>query len=411
MKMVKLIDVCKLVGGGTPSKANSNFYLGNIPWATVRDLNSRWLVETEHEINAIAVRESSTNVIPAGNVVLATRVGLGKVVQLLQDTAINQDLRALIPREISTIDSSYLYYWTLSITPEIIAAGKGATVQGITLPFLENLEIPLPSLDKQREIVQNLDSAFAEIDLIEGNLGISAEKANQLSQSLLNIAFNPIENSEESRNPVADEGIGVQMVSLKDLCTVFADGDWIESKDQSESGIRLLQTGNVGQGTFKDRIDKARWISEETFKRLRCTEIGEGDVLISRLPDPVGRACLLPALEHKAITAVDCSIVRFDESRMYPRFFVYYSQSPSYELAIGPLVSGATRQRISREKLGTILIPLPSMEKQLEILKKLDRAFAEIELLKARIKIVKDYTEALRQSLLSSAFTEEKAVA
>lgn len=409
--MVKLIDVCKLVGGGTPSKANSNFYLGNIPWATVRDLNSRWLVETEHEINAIAVRESSTNVIPAGNVVLATRVGLGKVVQLLQDTAINQDLRALIPREISTIDSSYLYYWTLSITPEIIAAGKGATVQGITLPFLENLEIPLPSLDKQREIVQNLDSAFAEIDLIEGNLGISAEKANQLSQSLLNIAFNPIENSEESRNPVADEGIGVQMVSLKDLCTVFADGDWIESKDQSESGIRLLQTGNVGQGTFKDRIDKARWISEETFKRLRCTEIGEGDVLISRLPDPVGRACLLPALEHKAITAVDCSIVRFDESRMYPRFFVYYSQSPSYELAIGPLVSGATRQRISREKLGTILIPLPSMEKQLEILKKLDRAFAEIELLKARIKIVKDYTEALRQSLLSSAFTEEKAVA
>jgi restriction endonuclease S subunit len=411
MKMVKLKDVCRLVGGGTPAKANSSFYLGDIPWATVRDLRSRWLVETEHEINAFAVKESSTNVIPAGNVVLATRVGLGKVVQLLQDTAINQDLRGLIPRENSTIDSNYLYYWALSITPEIIAAGKGATVQGITLPFLENLVIPLPSLEKQRMIVEKLDSAFADIDLLEGNLGLGAEKANQLSQSLLNMAFNPIKNSDDPRNPLADLGVGLQMTSLRDLCTVFTDGDWVESKDQSDIGIRLIQTGNVGQGIFKDRIDKARWISEETFRRLRCTEIGEGDVLISRLPDPVGRACLIPALEHKAITAVDCSIVRFDRNKIHPRFFVYYSQSSSYESAIRPLVSGSTRQRISREKLGTIQIPLLSMERQLEVLAKLDIAFAEIELWKVRIKVEKDYAVALRQSLLSSIFSKEKAVA
>jgi type I restriction enzyme S subunit len=188
MKLVKLSEICKLVGGGTPSKANSDFYLGEIPWATVRDLRNRWLENTEYKINPTAVRESSTNVIPSGNVVLASRVGLGKVVQLKQDTAINQDLRALIPRENSNIDSNYLYYWALSITPEIIAAGKGATVQGVTLFFLENLEIPLPSLEKQREIVEKLDKAFAEIDLLEANLGnqksalaeITAEKLDQV---------------------------------------------------------------------------------------------------------------------------------------------------------------------------------------------------------------------------------------
>ena len=73
---------------------------------------------------------------------------------------------------------------------------------------------------------------------------------------------------------------GWQTKPLGDLCEVFADGDWVESKDQSLEGIRLIQTGNVGDGIFKDRAEKARYISEATFKRLRCTEIFEGDCLI-----------------------------------------------------------------------------------------------------------------------------------
>jgi type I restriction enzyme S subunit len=189
VKLMTLVDLCKLVGGGTPSKANSKYYSGEIPWATVRDMRSRWLEDTEHKINGTAVKESSTNIIPSGNVVLASRVGLGKVIQLRQDTAINQDLRALIPRENSKIDSNYLYYWTLSIIPEIIAAGKGATVQGVTLPFLENLLVPLPSLDKQVEIVKKLDSAFAEIELLKARIKIEKDYVIALRKSLLSNAF------------------------------------------------------------------------------------------------------------------------------------------------------------------------------------------------------------------------------
>jgi type I restriction enzyme S subunit len=189
VKFVKLVDACKLVGGGTPSKANPNFYLGDIPWATVRDMRSRWLVDTEHKINAVAVRESSTNVIPSGNVVLASRVGLGKVMQLRQDTAINQDLRALIPRDVSKIDSNYLYYWTLSIAPEIVLAGKGATVQGVTLPFLENLMIPLPSLEKQKEIIAKLDSAFSHIEALRLQSRLKKEYATAVRDSLLSHAL------------------------------------------------------------------------------------------------------------------------------------------------------------------------------------------------------------------------------
>ena len=81
---------------------------------------------------------------------------------------------------------------------------------------------------------------------------------------------------------------------LEDVCTVFTDGDWIESKDQSEKGIRLVQTGNIGEGIYLEKESRAKYIPEDTFKRLKCTEIFPGDILVSRLPEPVGRACIIP---------------------------------------------------------------------------------------------------------------------
>jgi type I restriction enzyme S subunit len=115
--------------------------------------------------------------------------------------------------------------------------------------------------------------------------------------------------------------------TLGEVCEVFADGDWVESKDQSSEGIRLIQTGNVGEGVFKDRSEKARYISEATFQRLRCTEIVEGDCLVSRLPDPVGRSCILPYTGERMITAVDCTILRFNPKQLLPTFFNKWENS------------------------------------------------------------------------------------
>lgn len=154
-----------------------------------------------------------------------------------------------------------------------------------------------------------------------------------------------------------------ERVALSSLCDTFIDGDWIEAKDQSDSGIRLIQTGNVGVGTFKDKGDKARYISEDTFNRLNCTEVVEGDILISRLPDPVGRACIIPAELGKSITAVDCTIIRLND-KVLPKFFVAFTSTPDYAMQIKKVLSGTTRLRVSRANLGKIQVPLPSVDKQ-----------------------------------------------
>lgn len=192
--------------------------------------------------------------------------------------------------------------------------------------------------------------------------------------------------------------------ALDQLCDVFTDGDWIESKDQSSSGIRLVQTGNVGNGVFKDRAEKARYISEDTFRRLRCTEILEGDCLVSRLPDPVARSCLIPSLSEKCITAVDCTIIRFDRSKIMPELFNYFSQSRDYAAAVAASVGGATRQRISRKNLGLLQIPLPPLDEQRQIVAVLDQAFASIATAMANAQKNLINARALFHSCLESVF-------
>ena len=198
---------------------------------------------------------------------------------------------------------------------------------------------------------------------------------------------------------------GWQTRELADLCDVFADGDWVESKDQSQSGVRLIQTGNVGEGTFKDRAEKARYISEATFKRLRCTEIFEGDCLVSRLPDPVGRTCILPSTGERMITAVDCTIIRFKKNIVLPEFFNFYSQSINYLNAVDGETSGTTRKRISRNKLGEVIVPIPPLHEQQRLLTILDEAFERIATAKANAEKNLQNAREVFESHLQSVFS------
>ncbi len=199
---------------------------------------------------------------------------------------------------------------------------------------------------------------------------------------------------------------GWKIELLKNSCKVFDDGNWIESKDQSPSGIRLVQTGNIGFGFFKDKEDKSRFISEETFVRLKCTEILPGDLLVSRLPDPVGKSCIIPDLKIKMITGVDCTIIRTKDF-LKPEFLRYFQMSNSYLKDVDARVTGTTRSRISRKNLGLVEIPIPPLEEQKTIVAKLDQAFAAIDQAKANIEKNIANAKELFQSKLNQIFSEK----
>ena len=200
---------------------------------------------------------------------------------------------------------------------------------------------------------------------------------------------------------------GWEIKKLGEVCSLIADGDWIESRHQSDDGIRLIQTGNIGNGVFKAKDDKPHYISESTFDELGCTEIFAGDCLVSRLPDPVGRACIIPNVNCRMITAVDCSIIRFN-CNIAPKYFIYYTQCEKYKREINNNTTGTTRKRISRKNLEQIPLPIPPLPEQEKIVAELDCLSGIIEKKKQQLKELDALAESIFYTMFGDPITNEK---
>lgn len=182
----------------------------------------------------------------------------------------------------------------------------------------------------------------------------------------------------------------------------FVDGDWIESPFITSEGIRLIQTGNIGVGIYREK--GFRYISEHTFTSFGCTEVHANDVLVCRLGDPVGRACLAPRLGVRMITSVDVCILKSCED-VLAAFVVYAMSSPAYLDWVNSLVRGSTRDRVSRSMLGAFAIPVPPLPEQSAIVRFLDHVDRRIRhYIRAKQKLIK-LLEEQKQANIHRAVT------
>lgn len=183
----------------------------------------------------------------------------------------------------------------------------------------------------------------------------------------------------------------------------FVDGDWVESPYITDEGIRLLQTGNIGIGKFKEQ--GFRYISERSFHLLRCTLVQPGEVLVCRLADPVGRACLAPDLGVKMVTSVDVAILRPRPSHD-PRFIVYALSSAAYLGYLQSICRGGTRDRVSRSMLGDVQVAVPSTQAQRAIADFLDRKTAAVDALIDKKKRLIELNDERQRTVIRQVITK-----
>ena len=153
---------------------------------------------------------------------------------------------------------------------------------------------------------------------------------------------------------------GWKKTTVSEVCSDFSDGDWIETKDQGGEDFRLLQVSNIGQNCFVE-TGNYRYVTEDTFRRLRCNEVVPGDILISRMPKPIGRAWYVHPNPWRMITAVDVTIARPDPEKVDPFFFLCHLNSDPHLARCEAHATGATRPRISRKNMGGLPILRPPM--------------------------------------------------
>ena len=153
-------DLFEFIGGGTPSKKQKHFWNGKVCWASVKDINGKYLNDTKDRITEEGISNSSTRMAAKGEVLLVTRISPGRVIISNIDVAINQDLKIVRPK-LEHLDAEFIYYLFCAYNRDIVEISSGTTVKGVSLSELNNIQVYIPSFQKCHEIVQELDRIYS----------------------------------------------------------------------------------------------------------------------------------------------------------------------------------------------------------------------------------------------------------
>ena len=185
-KEVRLEEVCKdIIGGGTPPRNTKRYYQGSIPWVTVKDLDgAKQKYDSVEHISPDAVVDRTTRIIPKGNLIVSTRMGLGRGFINMVDMAINQDMKGII-LDNALVSTEFVYFSYIELHDLLERLGNGSTVKGIDVQTLKKLKINLPPLPEQTAIAEILSAADREIGLHERHLEELKKQKKALMQLLL----------------------------------------------------------------------------------------------------------------------------------------------------------------------------------------------------------------------------------
>ena len=335
-KTFKIKEIGQVVGGGTPSTTNPDYYGGGIPWLSPKDLSDykkRYIRCGEKNITKLGLDNSSARLMPAGTVLLSSRAPIGYIAIAANEICTNQGFKSIIPNR-DLVDSEFLYYSLKNNVERIKDLGVGTTFAEISGKVLENYEINLPELDNQMKIVSILSSLDG---LIELNQEINANLHDQI--------FSEFQYVRKSNK--------LNEVVLMDLCSFISRG--VSPKYENNTGYWVL-----GQTCIRNHI-----VSMNNARTLISKDYGDktvhkGDILVNSTGvGSLGRVAQL-WFEHPHLVADShISIVR--PKIGYEEYLGCFMMSIEDE--IENMAEGSTGQtELPRRSLMQMMISIPEMD-------------------------------------------------
>jgi type I restriction enzyme S subunit len=390
--------VLKFLNGGTPSTAHLDYWNGTIPWITGADAEHQTTLTARKYITEKGVRESATNIVPKGNILLVTRTGVGKVSIAGVDVAISQDLTGLIPNS-DVIDTCYLCRQLSRLGPDLERLAQGTIIQGVQREQVESLQIPRPLLAEQRRIAVVLDSVDDAIIRTEAVIAKLKQVRAGLVHDLLTSGIN---DNGELRDPAAHptqfhavnawtiptawdvRSIGQLAAHVGSGITPRGGSNVYRSK-----GVLFVRSQNV---TFEGLLlDDVAYIDEQTHKMMARSEIFPHDVLINITGASIGRCCPFPQVLGQANVNQHVCAVRLTNPRREDAVFLSAVLASFIgQRQVDRFNAGSNRQGLNYEQLKSFKIPWPKSDNErIEIASLVERhdelvVSEERELLKLR---------------------------
>ena len=286
----------------------------------------------------------------AGDVILAIRATIGEKVLAERRYCLGRGVAGLRARH--GLDGRYLWHWLTHVSPDLATKAKGATFKQINREDIGEMRITVPPVTEQKQIAETLDKA----DSLRAKRRTTFAQLDTLKQSIfLDMFGDPATNPKGWPRP--------SLLALLETAETFVDGDWVESKDQDPDGdVRLIQLADIGDGIYLDK--SSRFLTSNTARRLRCTHLKVGDILVARMPNPLGRACQFPGDARDAVTVVDVCIIRPEPKGPHPTWLMCCINTPGFRSLIARESTGTTRSRISRGNLSRLPAIAPPLALQ-----------------------------------------------
>lgn len=394
----KIIDISKdLISGGTPSTKKENYWNGEIPWMTSEHIDGRMITKGQRNISKEGLDKSASNLVPGDNLLVATRVGIGKAALNKISIAISQDLTGVIlNKEKATPD--FLFWFLSNNERKLISIAQGSTIKGILREDLGKFRIALPRIEEQRQIaliLSRIDDAIQKTDEIIQKTQLLK---NGLMQELLTkgVGHKEFKFSEELGSEIPKEW-GVKTIDQLFYVKTGTTPSTKKEKYWNYGNITWLTPDDLSKLNGRIYIKKGkREITDIALKEYNLNLMPERSIIISSRA-PVGYVAIL--LKQATFNQGCKGLIPKDLNIINPEFYSYFLISKRDLLNIKS--GGSTFRELSKKMLEDFFVPFPKFEEQRQIASVLSKVDEQI----GKERQTKEQFEKLKKGLMQILLT------
>ncbi len=353
--------------GGTPDSSNPEFWEGDINWVTLVDLPQGRLIteisSTSRKLTSLGLKKSSAKLLPPDTVLVSSRATIGRIGIARVPIATNQGFKNIVIKDHQSVEVAYVAYVVSHLVPDMIRLGSGGTYKEISKTNFSRLEVPLPPLEVQKEIVAELDGYQRVID-----------GAQQIV---------------ENWKPTIKIDSKWEMLKLADVCEINPEsGDpkkLFGKRDFVYVDIDSVPNGG-GQPSFSQILS-----TDKAPSRARRI-IRNGDVLLSTVRPNLKAFAIASEIPDRVIASTGFAVLRPDARRLVPHFLYYMILDESL---VGQMISRMGKgsyPSINQTDVADLTLALPQIDVQKEIVAGIQTEQHAVESAKELIRIYEQRT-------------------
>lgn len=383
MEKMKIKEIATVISGSTPKTNIEEYWDGKLLWVTPAEIIEKdmYIYDTQRKITEEGAKSSSLKILPKNTVLLTSRAPIGKVAIAGEEMYCNQGFKNLICDE-NIVKPKYMYYWLSSKKEYLNSLGRGATFKEVSKQIIENIEVPIQSIDSQEKIINILDKAQQLIDKRQEQI----KELNELVKSRFIDKFGNVLTNDREWNFLKIQEFAeiVSGSTPKTNVEEYWDGDedWITPAELNEKSFIVNES--------------ARKITKEAIKSTSLKQFPRGTVILSSRA-PIGKV----AIAGKDMYCNQGFKNLICDDRVNPIYMYWLlKQQTNYLNSLG---RGATFKEISKSIVGEIKVSVPPIELQNEFAD----FVKQVDKLKAKMEMSIDELQENFNSLMQRAFNGE----